>query len=180
MANVRTPVLSGISEFGEITGGTGYTGGTDVPWGATERNGVTIAISGEDVDVQSGQNLVLEASFASARTIELTGRLQYSGLMNLRDALGMPSSALTGDIMLGTPTDEVLVIVGTNMGSESKHMYAMTPGPISTRRYQAINCKQRAGMTLELGSAAYVMLETTWTVLDGGAYSEMEITDAAT
>jgi hypothetical protein len=180
MANVRTPVLSGITEFGEITGGTGYSGGTDVPWGATERNGVTIAIAGEDVDVQSGQNLVLEASFASARTIEITGRLQYSGLMNLRDALGMPAGALSGDIQNGTPTDEVLAIVGTNMGSESKHMYALTPGPVSTRKYQAINCKQRAGMTLELGSAAYVMLETTWTVLDGGAYSEMEILDSAT
>jgi len=180
MANVRTPVLNGITEFGEVTGGTGYTGGTDVPWGATERNGVTIVIAGEDVDVQSGQNLVLEDSFASARTIELTARLQYSGLMNVRDALGMPAAALTGDLGIGTPTDEVLAFQGTNMGSEEKHIYALTPGPTSTRKYGAVRCKQRAGMTIELASNDYVRLESTWTVLDGGSYDEMQITDAAT
>jgi hypothetical protein len=180
MANARTPVLSGITEFGEVTGGTGYSGGTDVPWGHTERNGVTINVAGEDVDVQSGQNLVLEDSFASARMIELVARLQYSGLLNVRDALGMPSSALTGDLGATTPTDEVLVLTGTNMGSEEKHIYALTPGPVSTRRYAAIRCKQRAGMTLELASNDYVRLETTWTVLDGGSYDEMQITDSAT
>lgn len=182
MATLRTPVYSGITEFGEVTGATGYTGGTDVPYGATERNGVTIVITGEDVDVQSGQNLVLEDSFASARAIEMTARLQHAGLMNVRDALGMPDGALTGDLQLTpTATDEVLVLNGTNMGSETKHIYCLTPGPVSTRRIAAARCKQRAGMTLELASNDYVRLETTWTVIDGGAgVDEMQITDSAT
>ncbi len=179
MATVRTPVLSGITEFGEVTGATNYAGGTDVPYGATERNGVTIVITGEDVDVQSGQNLVLEDSFASARSIEMTARLQHVGLMNVRDALGMPASALAGDLSMAT--DEVLGLNGTNMGSETKHIYALTPGPISTRRLEAHNCKQRAGMTLELASNDYVRLETTWTVIDAGSgVNEMQITDAGT
>lgn len=184
MANVRTPVLSGITEFGEVTGATDYTGGTDVPWGATEQNGVTLNISGEDVDVQSGQALVLEDSFASSRAMEITARLQHAGLLNLQDALGMPSGTLTGDLGETTPTDEVLDISGTDIGSSTKHIYALTPGPAAARRYEAGRCKQRAGMTIELASNDYVRYETVWTVLKfdpvAGTGPDLKITDAAT
>ncbi len=178
MANVRTPVLSGISEFGDVTGETApYDGlGTDAPYGATERNGVTIQVTGEDVDVQSGQNLVLEDSFASARSIELTARLQHSGLLNIKDALGMPDAALTGDL---ATIDEVLAFNGTNIASEEKTIYVLSPGPNTTRRIQAQRCKQRAGLTLELASNDYLKLETTWTILDGGTgIDEMQILDS--
>jgi hypothetical protein len=176
VANLRTPVYSGITEFGDIESGP-----TDVPWGATEQNGVTVAITGEDVDVQSGQALMLEDSFPSTRTIEVTARLQHGGLLNLKDALGMPDSALTGDLQATpTATDEVLAIVGTNIGTEELNLYADQPGPVSTRRYDFKRCKQRAGMTLELGSNNYTMLESVWQVLNPTSGNAVEITDAST
>lgn len=178
MAQARTPVLSGISEFGEVTGETApYDGlGSDASWGATERNGVTIQITGEDVDVQSGQNLVLEDSFASARSIELTARLQHTGLLNIKDSLGIPDADLSGDL---ATVDEVLSFNGTNIATEEKTIYVLSPGPNTTRRIQAERCKQRAGLTLELASNDYIKLETTWTVLDGGSgIDEMQILDS--
>lgn len=182
MANQRTPVLSGISEFGEINSETAaYAGdGTDESWGATERNGVTLAMSGEDVDVMSGQNLMLQDSFPSSRAIELTARLQHAGLINIADALGIPDSDLAGDLNAATPTDEVLSIDGTNIGQEEKTLYILTPGPVSTRRYQVHRAKQRAGLNMEFAINDYVKIETTWSVLDAGAGNdEMQITDAA-
>jgi hypothetical protein len=171
VAQVRTPVISGITEFG-------HDDGADQAWGATEQNGVTVAITGEDVDVQSGQALMLEDSFPSARTIEVTARLQHGGLLNVKDALGMADATLTGD--LGAVTDEVLAITGANIGTEELKLYAIQPGPVSTRDFRFFRCKQRAGITLELGSNNYSMLESVWQVLNPTSGNAAEITDSAT
>ena len=176
MAQVRTPVLSGITEFGS------YVGTTDTSWGATERNGVSIAIEGEDVDVQSGQVLMLEDSFASQRSITVTARLQYSGLLNMRDALGLPSSALVGDLQATpTPTNEVLSVIDAEIATEEKGLYAITPGPVSTRDFRFIRCKQRGGFTMELASNDYVRMESSWGLLrPSGGGAAMTVTDSAT
>ena len=173
MAQVRTPVLSGITEFGS------FITTVDTTWGATERNGVSIAIEGEDVDVQSGQALMLEDSFASQRSITITPRLQFSGLLNVRDALGLPASALVGDI--AGATDEVLSIVDADIASETKGLYAITPGPVSTRRFEFVRCKQRGGFTMELASNDYIRMESSWGLLRpvGGGFA-MKVTDSAT
>jgi hypothetical protein len=172
MANVRTPVLHGITECGEDNG-------TQVPWGATEQNGVSIAIDGEDVDVISGQAYVLEDSFPSTRAVTVTMRLQYSGLLNLQDALGLPSTALTGDLGAATPTDEVLAIEGGELATEEKKLYAIHPGPVSTRLWEFERCKQRGGFTMELASNDYIKLETSWGVLANSGGAEVTVTDAA-
>lgn len=172
MAQVRTPVLHGITEFGEVDGG-------DQAWGATERNGVSLAIDGEDVDVISGQSLMLEDSFASLRGITATARLQYSGLLNMKDALGLPDSALVGD--LAGATDEVLSLIDDQIATEEKVLYALTPGPVSTRRFDLARCKQRGGFQMELASNDYVRLESSWGLLRPGVgVAAMVITDAAT
>ena len=174
MAQVRTPVLSGITEFGSYV-----TGPVDTSWGATERNGVSIAIEGEDVDVQSGQVLMLEDSFASQRSITVTARLQYSGLLNMRDALGLPASALVGDI--AGATDETLSVIDAEIATEEKSLYAITPGPVSTRRFEFIRCKQRGGFTMELASNDYVRMESSWGLLrPSGGGAAMTVTDSAT
>ena len=177
MAQVRTPVLSGITEFGSFV-----TGPVDTTWGATERNGVSIAIEGEDVDVQSGQALMLEDSFASQRSITITPRLQYSGLLNVKDALGLPDAALVGDLQ-ATPTasDEVLSIVDADIATVEKQLYAITPGPVSTRVFRFIRCKQRGGFTMELASNDYVRMESSWGLLRPvGGGTAMTVTDSAT
>lgn len=156
----RDTVLHGVVAVGAVVAGA------DVDWGSTEQNGATLAIDGQDVDVMSGQSRILEDSFASARTITATFRLQKSDLLNVRDSLGLPATALTGDLYgATTPTAEVLTIDEAQIGTQENALFIESLGPKGPRRVDIPRAKNRGGITLEFAANDYIKLESTWTVL---------------
>lgn len=171
MAQSRKTVIRGITEVGA------KRGGSDVSFGRTAPNGFTMTFSGNDLEVESGQSTFLETLFRTADRIDWTFRLLYADLLNLKDMLGLPASALTGDLWGGTPTAEVLAIIEGTLGSVEDTLYAITPGPKSTRRYEAQRAALRAGLTIEHSKDNHVILEATWTILRPASGNIITITD---
>lgn len=172
MAQVRANVIQGISEVGAVRASV------DVPFGRTAPNGVTIAFSGTDHEVDSGQSNWLEDLFRTADRVDVTVRLIFADLLNLKDSLGLPDAALTGDLNIGSPTPEILAIAENTLGSREDTLYVESPGPKGDRRYVFTRTKKRAGLTIEVAKDGHVILEATWTVLRPSAGSAITITDA--
>lgn len=175
MANERKTVIRGISEVGAVRAAT------DVSFGRTTPNGVTLAFSGSDLEVESGQSTMLEAIFNQSDRIAVTFRLIFADLVNFREALGLPDAALTGDLNPVDPApavEEVLAITEANLRSREDALYAITPGPASTRRYDFHRCRVRAGLSIEMSRDGHVILEFTAEVLRPEAGNVITITDA--
>ena len=173
MANQRTTALIGINEVGAIVGGT------DVPWGETEQAGATLTLDGTDFELRSAQSKMLRDRIAITRDAQVTVRLQNVDLANIRDVLGLPASALTGDLHGTTPTDEVLSIDPEQISTEEFGLYIETPGPAGPRRIEIARCKPHGTLTLNFSATENQRLEATFQVLrpEGGAPA-IKITDA--
>jgi len=173
MANQRTTALIGINEVGAIVGGT------DVPWGDTEQDGATLTLDGTDFELRSAQSKMLRDRIAITRDAQVTVRLQNVDLANIRDVLGLPASALTGDLNGATPTDEVLSIDPEQISTEEFGLYIETPGPAGPRRIEIARCKPHGTLTLNFSATENQRLEATFQVLrpEGGAPA-IKITDA--
>jgi hypothetical protein len=172
MAQVRANVIQGISEVGAVRASV------DVPFGKTAPNGVTIAWSGSDHEVESGQSNWLEDLFRTADRIDITVRLIFADMLNMRDSLGLPDAAMTGDLNIGSPTPEVLAIAENTLGSREDALYVESPGPKGDRRYFFARTKLRAGLNIEVAKDGHVILEATWTVLRPSTGNAATITDA--
>lgn len=159
MAQMRKTVLVGIHEVGAVRAAA------DVSFGKTAPDGVTIAWSGTDLEVESGQSSLLEEVFRTANRVEITFKLIYSDLLNLREALGLPDSALTGDLNAGVPTAEVLSLVEAEIGSREDTIYVIGPGPVSTRRFEFARCKVMPNVSVSLSRDNHVVLEFSYKVL---------------
>lgn len=169
----RETVIQGINEVGAVRGGS------DESFGRTAPNGATIAFSGTDLEVESGQSTFLETLIRTADRIDVTIRLLYADAQNLVEALGLPDSALTGDLQAATPTAETIAIIEDVLGAREETLYVIGPGPSSTRRWEFARTKRRAGVTIEKGKDNEVILEFTCAVLrptDGS--NVIDITDA--
>lgn len=173
MAVARKTILKGINEVGF------KRANADVSLGRTTVNGATIAITGTDQEVETGQSTMLEMIYRTADRINVTVRLMFVDLKNLADALGMADAALTGDLQAATPTAEVLAIAENALGAREETLYILTPGPKSTRRYEFARVKARAGLTIETNRDNTITLEATFGVLRPTAGGNaVTITDA--
>lgn len=175
-------VLIGLTEVGHVTDPYGTP--ADVSWGATEQNGAEVRLDGQTVDIQSAQSKVLEEQFLAAVNITVVVRLQYSDLLNVARMLGLDEASYpTGDLQAGTPTDEVLEPLITDIGEREFYLYLLTPGPASTRRFEFKRCKASPSASMALGSQAAQVLEISFGVLKpkqaGEENKPFKITDAA-
>ncbi|HYG70189.1 MAG TPA: hypothetical protein VD838_21110 [Anaeromyxobacteraceae bacterium] len=172
MANERKTVIQGISEVGAIRATV------DVPFGRTAPNGVTIAFSGTDHEVDSGQSNWLEDIFRTADRVDITVRLIYADLLNMKEVLGLPDSALTGDLTGATPSPEILAIAENALGQREDALYVESPGPAGDRRYDFARTKLRAGLSIDVQKDGHVILEATWAALRPSSGAAVTITDA--
>jgi hypothetical protein len=152
----------------------------DVSLGKTAPNGVTIAFSGNDAEVESGQSTFLEDTFRTQDRAEITLRLIYADLVQFKDLLGLPDSALTGDLAAAEPTEEVLSVAAAGaLGSREETLYVLSPGPKSTRRYEFARVKARAGLNVEISRDNHIVLEQTFYLLAPAAGTDaITVTDA--
>ena len=182
MAQQVANVLQGITEVGHVTDPYGTP--ADVSWGATEQDGVEIRVSGETLDVQSAQSTVLEDMFVHTVDIEVEYKVQYGDLLNLARALGLDTSSYpTGDLQGSpTPSAEVLEPLMDDIGRFEFYLYAITPGPKSTRRFEFKRCKVAPSFNLALASTAHQAIAISFKVLRpkqaGHENTPVKVTDA--
>lgn len=136
--------IHGISEFGEWTANSTAAGGvtstynsdnvyTESSWGYTSEEGARVVPSVTRVEQRSGQSASLIDSFIESVGAQLEVNLLSGHLTNLKRMLGLPDTALTGD--LTSPTDEILVVDGSALGTVEQQLYMKTMGPIGPRTY---------------------------------------------
>lgn len=145
--------IHGITDIGEWTAVSATEGGantihfnddnvyTETSWGLTSEEGGRITPSVTTVTQRSGQSAAVIDSFISEANAQLQMRLIDGQLQTLRRLMGLPDSALTGDLGAATPTDEVLLVKGSQLGTEEKSIYLKTMGPLGPRTYYLPRCK---------------------------------------
>lgn len=144
--------IHGITDIGEWTatsvteGGGGNTVNhnddnvyTETSWGLTSEEGARIVPSVNSVQQRSGQSAAVIDSFISEGTAQLQVRLLDGQLQTLKRLMGLPDSALTGD--LSSPSDETLIVKGSELGVVEKSIYVRTMGPLGPRTYYIPRCK---------------------------------------
>lgn len=171
--------LRGISEVGHITDPTGAP--TDVPWGKTQQEGVTLQLSTETVDLMSAQATMKEDSGLVSTAMQLVIRMITAELQLLQRLYGIPAASFSGDLEDVTPTPEVLSVAEGDLGSQEESLYVLGTGPASTRRVEAARCRVVDLGGLNFASTSYQTPEGTWEVLapaSGDVRPPLEITDA--
>ena len=173
--SLRKTVIRGVSQVGAVRASA------DVSFGKTTPNGATVAFQPNQLEVESGQSTFLEDIFVTSNRVEVTFRLIFGNLVNIQEVLGIETAALTGDLTAATPTQEKLVISDTAIGARTDALFLITPGPVSTRRYDFARTKVKGNLTIEASRDQHLILEGTWAVLsasDDGSVNPVEITDA--
>lgn len=166
--------LVGITEVGHVEAGP-----TDVPWGNTQQDGVTLALSPNTVDLMSAQAKVMEDVNLLEAAMELQVNLVEASLQAIQRAYGIPDASFAGDLAAGSPTEEVLAVGEGDLGSTERQMYVLTPGPSSTRRVDVPRSKVSSLGDIQMGSNAYQLPSATWQVLNPTDGSDpLTITDA--
>jgi hypothetical protein len=182
--------IHGIMEFGEwsatsvIAGGDTIEHNTDniytlVPYGFTSEEGARITPSVSTVQQRSGQSAIIVDSFISEAGAQLGVRLLSGTLTVLRRLLGLPTSALTGDLAAGTPTAETLIVRGGELGTEEKSLYMKTMGPLGPRTYYLPRCKVASFPELAHSRTEYFEPNATFDVYENDAGEVFWVVDAA-
>ncbi len=142
--------IHGITEIGEFTATNGGEATkeynvaniyTETSWGFTSEEGARLTSSTSSVQQRSGQSAVIVSSFISEANAQLAVALLSGTLTSLKRLMGLPDSALTGDLAAGTPTDEALVVKGGELGTVERGIYFRTPGALGPRTYYIPRCK---------------------------------------
>lgn len=146
MAITSQVSIHGIMEFGSYTA-TSVTAGGDTlehnadnvytlnSWGFTSEEGARITPNVSRIEQRSGQSAVIVDSFISEAGARLGVRMLSGTLTQLKRMMGLPDSALSGDLSAGTPTKETLIVRGSELGSEEQSLYMKTMGPLGPRTY---------------------------------------------
>ncbi len=164
--------LIGISEVGHVTGGS-----TDVPWGETQKDGVTLQLSLSRVDIRSGQSALKLASHVTEVGVQMAFKMVESALQRLNYMLGQAAAKFTGDLTAGTPTAES-VVIDTGLGSQELVLYAEGVGPASTRRVDAKRAVLTDPGSLAISDNAYTLPAVTFELLQPTTGDFLKITDA--
>lgn len=163
--------IIGVNEVGETDGST------DTSWGRTQETGATLTLSVTKQELFSGQAKMAEDNHINQVAMALQFSLIFAELQNLQRVLGIPSAQFTGD--LDSPTAEELAIDQDSLGSDEKGVYAIGPGPASTRRVEALNAKLADVGDLSFSDTEWQLPEITWDVLNTADGTDvLTITDA--
>lgn len=178
--SLRKTVLRGITEVGAVRSPDGVAPAEDVSFGSTAPNGATVSFQPNQLEVESGQSTFLEDIFVTSNRVEVTLRLIFANLANVKEVLGLTDEHLTGSLVgdQATRTAEKLVIPEDGIGAREDHLYLITPGPFGSRRYDLFRTKVKGNLTLELSRDQHIIVEGTWAVLRAGAgVNPVEIED---
>lgn len=147
-------VYRGITEVGHVADGT------DVPWGKTSEDGITISHSVTRESLYSGQDLAPVDDAIMRIEASVTFRLIEASLANLARTLGLPEDAVSGS----GPT-AVLTVLADELGTEEFHLYAIQPGPNGPRRYDFKRAKVGQPGDINVSKTAWTLPQSTYTLL---------------
>jgi len=164
--------LIGISEVGHVASGP-----VDVPWGETQKDGVTLQLSLSRVEAMSGQSTLKLASHVTEVGVQLGIRMVESALEALGYMMGLAAAKFTGDLTAGTPTAEVLTVDGS-LGSQELQLYAEGIGAASTRRVDAARAVLSNPGSLAMADNAYWQPSVEFGLLEPASGSFLTVTDA--
>jgi hypothetical protein len=163
----------GTQEVGRVTGGT-----TLVPVSKTTKEGVDIQLNATFVDLYGGTDMLPADSRAERAELTIGMTMLNSELTVYKYALALPDSALTGDLENATPTAEVLSIDASTLGSQRFHLYALGPGPSTTRKIEVLNAQWQGINGMGQKGNAHTTLQPTFRALSPTAGPAVRITDA--
>jgi hypothetical protein len=177
--------IIGIRKIGTWTS-TSVTGGapganrynadnvyTKTPLGRPASDGAKITPSINKVKQRAGDSGGVVDSAISEYDLRLEFKLLGAVLNNLRIMLGLPSTALTGDLSAGTPTAEHLVVKGTELGTQSFRFYIECNGPAGPRTFYFPLCSIESLMEININKGAHMEPGAGWEILedaDGNAW----------
>lgn len=151
MAFTEEVSLIGIYEIGEWTavddGGqpTNVHSETNVytetPWGRPARPGGRIIPNVQRLNHEAGDSPGVLDSIISSFAAQLEISLAAGHLENIRRMMGLPASALTGDLSATTPTAEHLVVRADELGTEELQLYVRSMGPLGPRTTYFPRCR---------------------------------------
>ena len=144
----------GITEVGHVDNGT------DVPWGKTGEEGITISHSVTRESLYSGQDLAPVDEAITRVEATVTFRLIEASLANIARVLGLPESAISG-----TGPAAVLSVLADELGTQEFHLYAIQPGPNGPRRFDFKRAKVSSPGDINVSKAAWTLPESTFTLL---------------
>lgn len=147
-------VYRGITEVGHVDNGT------DVPWGKTSEDGITISHNVTREQLFSGQDLAPVDDTITRVEASVTFRLIEASLQNIARVLGLPTTAISG-----TGPTAVLTVLADELGTEEFHLYAIQPGPNGPRRFDFLRAKVGQPGDLNVSKAAWMLPESTFTLL---------------
>lgn len=174
MPGITGQRIKGVNEVGQVD-----TGPVDTTWGRTQRDGFTLQMAVTREQLFSAQSPVTEDNDITQITMSMRFSLLFSELTKLQMAMGIPAAQLSGDLSGGTPTQEELQIDEDSLGSDTKTLYALTPGPLSTRRFEAANCALADVGDLQSGRGQWQLPQVTWDILNtADGTGLLAITDA--
>lgn len=161
--------IRGITDIGSYTGSKGgpYT---KTSWGLTTPAGGVIRFSTQTVKQYSGQSIFVQDSFISSAEGQFEFGLINGTLETLRKMLGLPTSALVGDLSAGTPTLETLSISGTLVATEEQSLYLETSGPFGPRTYYLPRCKAATLPEMVHGRDGYFEPRVTFDLYDQNGF----------
>lgn len=144
MANTSYTPIHGIAAFGSWTatsdGEPTNTYNEDnvytkTSWGYTSQEGGRIVPNVNRIEQRSGQSPAVLHSFIESIGGQLQVRMLSGHLTNLRRMMGLPASALTGDHTAEPATKEVLIVQGSQLGTEEQQLYMETMAFLGPRTY---------------------------------------------
>ncbi|HLM67715.1 MAG TPA: hypothetical protein VK358_09320 [Longimicrobium sp.] len=163
----------GTQEIGFVTGGNTLTPVTE-----TTKDGVDIQLTAQFVDLYGGKDMLPADSKAERGELTLAATMKDASLTALKFALALPDAALTGDLSAATPTAEVLAIDASTIGSVRRHIYALGPGPSTTRKIEIPNAQWQGIGGLGQKGNAHTNPQPTFRALTPASGPAVRITDA--
>lgn len=159
--------------------GVGHvSGGSDVSWGRTTPEGVSLQLGVQSVDLESAQTLMEVDTGITRVTVNIVIRLVSAALQVIQRAFGMSATAFTGDLTAGTPLAEQLDIADTDLGSQEQQLYSLGPGPASTRRITVYRAKVSDLGGLDQAKPSWMLPSPTWRALAPASGPVIRILDA--
>jgi hypothetical protein len=172
MAATSNAFVRGHSEVGH------KSGATDVPWGRTAEDAVSIQLNVQTVELYSAQSVMAEDSGVTQVGMQLGINGIDGSLQNIGRVLGLPDSAFTGD--LSASTNEVLTFDKDDIGASALALYSKGPGPLSSvRRIDAPNCKLASAGALAQAKTGWMLPSAVFNILVPATGNPLTITDDA-
>lgn len=160
----------GHSDFGHVAG-------SDVSWGRSGPEGMSMQLSATSIDLPTAQTLMPVDSGITDVLFTIGIRLVSAALQVIQRAYGLPDSAFSGGLQGGSPTAEILNLQDLDVGKQERQLYSLGPGAVSTRRIDVFRAKISDLGELAQAKTAWMLPQATWRALAPATGPAVKITD---